>query len=51
MCRVNARSEALGARQVAIGDIVDSAAKSVDLIHRVALRRWQDAHREVKRAA
>jgi hypothetical protein len=51
MCRVSARSEARGARHVAVGDIVDSTAKRVDLIHRIALRGRQNAHGEIERAA
>ncbi len=45
------RGGAFGARHVAVGNVVDSAAEGVDLIHRVALRGRQDAHREIKRAA
>ena len=46
------RGGAFGARRVVVvGDIVDSAAKGVDLIHRIALRSRQDAHGEIERAA
>jgi hypothetical protein len=46
------RGGAFGARRVVVvGDIVDSAAEGVDLIHRIALRSRQDAHGEIERTA
>jgi hypothetical protein len=45
------RDRAVAARQYAVvGDIVDGAAKRVHLVHRIALRRRQDAHGEIERA-
>src|SRR2546423_169264 len=45
------RRQPLGPWTVRIGDVVDLAAKTVDLEHRLALRTRQDAHRGVERAA
>src|SRR5262249_14366594 len=45
------RGETLVTRPVRVSDIVDLAAEAVDLEHRLALRRRQDAHRRIERPA
>ena len=42
---------ALGAGCLGIRDVIDQTAERVDLVHRLALRSRQDAHRSVERAS
>src|SRR6266436_3687994 len=45
------RGQPFRPRTIGIGDVIDLAAKTVDLKHRLALLARQNAHRRVKRTA
>src|SRR6266436_9687542 len=45
------RGQPFGPRAIGIGDVIDLAAKTVDLEHRLALLARQDTHRRIKRTA
>ncbi len=42
------RLQALGARPVGIGDVIDLPAEAVDMEHRLALLARQDAHGSIE---